>query len=107
KAMFASFIVTTPLSPIVALVYVMIKQESSLLSLEHRYDATVKMLYAIAKETLDHKIQNKEKTVEVLLNVWKIIQYNIKVYSKPWKETMIPNEHACTQMMTCFVPKHA
>lgn len=55
----------------------MIKQEISLLGLEHRDDATVKMLYAIAKESLDHEIHNEEKTVEVLLNVCKdnSIQY--------------------------------
>ncbi|KAG0734440.1 hypothetical protein G6F57_002134 [Rhizopus arrhizus] len=35
------------------------------------------MLYAIAKESLDHEIHNEEKTVEVLLNVCKdnSIQY--------------------------------
>jgi hypothetical protein len=44
-------------------------EEISLLGLEHRDDATVKMLYAIAKEYLDHEIHNEEKTVEVLLNI--------------------------------------
>jgi hypothetical protein len=52
EAMIASFLDTTPLPPIVALAYVMIKQEISLLGLEHRDDATVKMLYAIAKKNL-------------------------------------------------------
>ncbi|KAG1150460.1 hypothetical protein G6F37_002195 [Rhizopus arrhizus] len=77
EATIASFLDTTPLPPIVALAYVMIKQEISLLGLEHRDDATVKMLYAIAKESLDHEIHNEEKTVEVLLNVCKdnSIQY--------------------------------
>ncbi|EIE87446.1 hypothetical protein RO3G_12157 [Rhizopus delemar RA 99-880] len=41
EATIASFLDTTPLPPIVALVYVMIKQEISLLGLEHGDDATV------------------------------------------------------------------
>lgn len=77
EATIASFLDTTPLPPIVALVYVMMKQEISLLGLEHRDDATVKMLNAIAKESLDYEIHNEEKTVEVLLDVCKdsSIQY--------------------------------
>lgn len=41
EATIASFLDTTPLPPIVALVYAMIKQEISLLGLEHGDDATV------------------------------------------------------------------
>ncbi|CAO3702546.1 unnamed protein product [Rhizopus stolonifer] len=78
EATIVSFLDTTPLPSIVALAYVMTKQEISLLGLEHRDDSTVKMLYAIAKETLDHEIHNEEKTVEVLLNVCRDNPYNIK-----------------------------
>lgn len=59
----------TPLLPMVALAYVLTKQQVSLLSLEHRNDPTVQILYSIMKETLDHEVHNEETTVNVLLNV--------------------------------------
>ncbi|KAI7902933.1 uncharacterized protein BX663DRAFT_508910 [Cokeromyces recurvatus] len=58
-----------PLSPMVALSYVMIKQQVSIIGLEHRNDPTVQMLYSIAKEVLDHQIHKEEKIIDVLLNV--------------------------------------
>ncbi|KAI8884779.1 hypothetical protein K501DRAFT_131334, partial [Backusella circina FSU 941] len=58
----------TPLPDMVALGYVLTEQETSLLSLEHRDDPTVQMLYEISKQVLDHEVQDEEKTIEVLLN---------------------------------------
>ncbi|KAG1077234.1 hypothetical protein G6F42_024986 [Rhizopus arrhizus] len=60
---------TTPLSEMVTLGYVLTKQEASLLSLEHRDDPTVQMLYDISRVALEHEIRDEERTVEVLLNV--------------------------------------
>lgn len=46
--------------------YVSTEQEVSLPSLEYRGDPTVQMLYLISRVALDHQIQDKERTVEVL-----------------------------------------
>lgn len=59
----------TPLLEMVALGYVLTKQEVSLLSLEYRNDSTVQMLYNISRVALEHEIRDEERTVEVLLNV--------------------------------------
>ena len=59
----------TPLSGMVALGYVLTKQEVSLLSLEYRDDPTVHMLYDVSRVALEHEIRDEERTVEVLLNV--------------------------------------
>ncbi|KAI7893235.1 uncharacterized protein EV154DRAFT_402855, partial [Mucor mucedo] len=67
KATISDFL-NTPLSEMVALVYVLTEQEGSLLSLEHRDDLTVQMLYVIYKVALEHEIRDEERTVEVLLN---------------------------------------
>ncbi|CAO0794295.1 unnamed protein product [Mucor circinelloides] len=61
----------TPLSEMVALGYVLTKQEASLLGLEHRDDPTVQMLYGISRVALEHEIRDEEGTVEVLLKVCK------------------------------------
>lgn len=58
-----------PLAPMIALGYVMMRQQVSLLGLENRSDPTVQMLYNIAKEILDDQIHKEEKTVDVLLDV--------------------------------------
>lgn len=59
----------TPLSEMVALGYVLTKQEASLLSLEYRDDPTVQMLYEISRVALEHEIRDGKRLIEVLLNV--------------------------------------
>ncbi|KAL7331841.1 hypothetical protein PS15p_203974 [Mucor circinelloides] len=68
KATISDFL-NTSLSEMVALGYVLTKQEASLLSLEHRDDPTVQMLYNISRIALEHEIRDEERSVEVLLNV--------------------------------------
>ncbi|CEG80176.1 hypothetical protein RMATCC62417_14546 [Rhizopus microsporus] len=53
----------------VALGYVLTKQEVSLLSLEYKDDPTVQILYDISRVALEHEIRDEERTVEVLLNI--------------------------------------
>ncbi|KAI8047175.1 uncharacterized protein B0P05DRAFT_566616 [Gilbertella persicaria] len=53
----------------VALEYVLTEQQCSLLGLEYRDDPTVKLLYAIAKETVDHEIRIYDATIDVFMNV--------------------------------------
>lgn len=55
----------------VALGYVLTKQEVPLLSLEFWDDQTVQMLFEISRVTLEHEIRDEERTVYVLLNVCK------------------------------------
>lgn len=62
---------TTPLIPIVALAYVMIMQEVSITSLEHRDDVTVKMLYGIKAEIADQETRHDGQAVEFLLKICK------------------------------------
>ncbi|CEI97343.1 hypothetical protein RMCBS344292_11478 [Rhizopus microsporus] len=57
------------MEPMVAVAYVLSKQETSLLGLEHRDDPTVKILYHVAKDVLKSKMKDEEKTIDVLLNV--------------------------------------
>ena len=68
KATILDFL-NTPLSEMVALGYVLTKQEVSLLSLEHRDDPTMQMLYDISRVALEYEIRDEERTAEVLLNV--------------------------------------
>ncbi|ORX46808.1 hypothetical protein DM01DRAFT_1339457 [Hesseltinella vesiculosa] len=60
-----------PLPPMVAVGYVLVKQQVSLIGLEHRDDPTVQMMCEIAKTALDHQIQHEVQTVDVLLDVCK------------------------------------
>ncbi|KAI9365898.1 hypothetical protein BD770DRAFT_377499 [Pilaira anomala] len=57
------------LPPLVALGYVLMEQKCSLFGLQYKEDPTVILLYKIAKEALEHQIQNHEATVDTLLEV--------------------------------------
>ncbi|KAI9365236.1 hypothetical protein BD770DRAFT_378087 [Pilaira anomala] len=59
----------TPLPPLAAVGYVLIEQKCSLFGLEYKKDPTVILLYQIAKEALDHQIQDHNSTVERLIDV--------------------------------------
>lgn len=58
-----------PLHPMVALEYVFTEQQCSLIGLEYRDDPTVKLLYAIAKQTIDHEIRIHDATIDVFMDV--------------------------------------
>ncbi|KAI7858198.1 hypothetical protein BDC45DRAFT_434513, partial [Circinella umbellata] len=58
-----------PLPPLAAVGYVLIEQKCSLFGLEYKKDPTVILLYQIAKEALDHQIQDHNSTVERLIDV--------------------------------------
>lgn len=58
-----------PLPPLAAVGYVLIEQKCSLFRLEYKKDPTVILLYKIAKEALDHQIQDHNLTVERLIDV--------------------------------------
>lgn len=68
KATISGFL-NTPLSEMVALGCVLTEQETSMLSLEHRDDPTVQMLYEISRVAHEHGIQDEERAVEALLDV--------------------------------------
>ncbi|KAI7854958.1 hypothetical protein BDC45DRAFT_535087 [Circinella umbellata] len=57
------------LHPLVALQYVFQKQACSLQSLEFQHDPTVKFLYSLAKDALDHQVSQHQETVDVLVDV--------------------------------------
>ncbi|KAI9305808.1 hypothetical protein BJ944DRAFT_230056 [Cunninghamella echinulata] len=58
-----------PLSPMVALGYILIKQAVSIFDLEYKDDPTVHMLYEIAHSSHDNEIHNEEKTMDVLMTL--------------------------------------
>ncbi|KAI7881389.1 hypothetical protein K492DRAFT_161632 [Lichtheimia hyalospora FSU 10163] len=60
---------TTPMHPLVALVYVLTQQQTCLISLEHKDDDTVQLLYKIAKDAMKDKIEPQDRSVDVLLDV--------------------------------------
>ncbi|CAO3615409.1 unnamed protein product [Cunninghamella echinulata] len=60
-----------PLSPMVALGYVLVKQAVSLFGLEHKDDSIVHMLYEISQVSLDNEIYDVEKTIDVLIYLCK------------------------------------
>lgn len=58
-----------PLHPMVALEYVFSEQQCSLLGLEYRDDPTVKLLYSIAKQTIEQEIRIHDATFDVFMDV--------------------------------------
>ncbi|KAI8646782.1 hypothetical protein BD408DRAFT_409724 [Parasitella parasitica] len=58
-----------PLPPLAAVGYVLMEQRCSLFGLEYKENPTVILLYKIAKEALDYKIQDHNSTVERLIDV--------------------------------------
>lgn len=59
----------TPLPSMVALGYVLVKQEILLFGLKHRDDPKVCMLYEIAKMALNHEAHYEETAIDGLLDV--------------------------------------
>ncbi|CAO3645596.1 unnamed protein product [Mucor fragilis] len=57
------------LPPLAAVGYVLMEQKCSLFGLQYKEDPTVVLLYQIAKEALQHQIQDRNSTVERLIKV--------------------------------------
>ncbi|KAI7887270.1 uncharacterized protein EV154DRAFT_484989 [Mucor mucedo] len=55
-----------PLPPLLALSYVLMEQKCSLFGLQYKEDLTVILIYRIAKEALDHHLQDHQSTVDSL-----------------------------------------
>ncbi|KAI7858608.1 hypothetical protein BDC45DRAFT_498725 [Circinella umbellata] len=75
----SNYISATPMHPMVALEYVLTNQEQNLISLEYKDDPTVKMLYAIARDTLKH---NLGEELDILAALIESCQQNQKQYKK-------------------------
>ncbi|KAL7321355.1 hypothetical protein PS15m_001131 [Mucor circinelloides] len=67
-----------PLPPLLALGYVFMEQKCSLFGLQYKEDPTVILLYRIAKEALDHHLQDHQSTVDSLVDVTKETQKQFK-----------------------------
>ncbi|KAI8145399.1 hypothetical protein BJV82DRAFT_603527 [Fennellomyces sp. T-0311] len=66
------------LSPLAALGYVLMEQKCSIFGLQYKEDPTVMLMYAVAKEALDHSIQDHESTVDTLVSMAKETQNQFK-----------------------------
>ncbi|KAI9271667.1 hypothetical protein BDA99DRAFT_569480 [Phascolomyces articulosus] len=75
----SNYVATTPMHPIVALEYVLTQQERCLISLGYKDDPTVKILYAIAKDSLKHNLGDEKATLAALIES---CQQNQKQYKK-------------------------
>lgn len=96
----------TPLPLMVALGYILVKQEVSL-SLEHEDDPIVKTMHSIAKETLDHEVHDEEKMIKILLNVCKYNHDQYKWILQAMKRMVLTqSEYEYTQMMAIFTMKY-
>ncbi|KAI9262313.1 hypothetical protein BDA99DRAFT_438716, partial [Phascolomyces articulosus] len=58
--------------------YVLTKQEPSIQALEYKHDVTVQLLYTIAKNVLKNEIRKEEETVDVLVDVCRETQQQLK-----------------------------
>lgn len=82
-----------PLGPLVALEYVFMKQKCSLIDLELRDDATVKLLCSVAKEVLGREVRPHEATIDALTDVCVQTQNQFKRIF--WKQSMKMDHSLC------------